>query len=191
MDSTTAADRVLAALRGDLIDIVLGTVFLTVGITACAIATIRWRRGVRILAWWGISSAMYGLQELGQTATILRVLPHSLQSVAPYVNTAVMYLLLISALFAWRELTQGKLRLLIELEIFVGLAIALLGIGTFVLGGPADKWIFYNNLLVVLATPVLLAVVLVPSSSRFLVIPIPRVLAAGMLIFALEVLYTN
>ena len=134
---------------------------------------------------------MYGLQTLGQTPTLLTVLPHSLLSVAPYVNTAVRYLLLVSALFAWRELALGKLRLLIQLEIFVGSAIALLGIGTFVLGGPADKWIFYNNLLVVLATPVLLAVVLVPRSSRFLVIPIPRVLAAGMLIFALEVLYTN
>ena len=55
----------------------------------------------------------------------MRVLPHSLQSVAPYVNTAVMYLLLISALFAWRELTQGKLRRLIQLEIFVGLAMFL------------------------------------------------------------------
>jgi len=73
----------------------------------------------------------------------------------------------------------------------VGLAIALLGIGTFVLGGPANKWMFYNNLLAVLAMLVLLAVVLVPKFSRFLVIPNHRVLAAGTLIFALEVLYTN
>jgi hypothetical protein len=35
------------------------------------------------------------------------------------------------------------------------------GIGTFVLGGPADKWMFYNNLLAVLAMLVLLGVVLV------------------------------
>jgi sigma-B regulation protein RsbU (phosphoserine phosphatase) len=38
---------------------------------------------------------------------------------------------------------------------------------------------------------VLLAVVLVPKFSKFLVIPNHRVLAAGTLIFALEVLYTN
>ena len=102
-----------------------------------------------------------------------------------------MYLLLVSALFAWRELSLGKLRFIVHLEIFVGLAIALVGIGTFVLGGPADKWMFYNNLLAVLAMPVLLAVVLVPKFSRFLVILNHRVLAAGTLIFALEVLYTN
>ncbi|MGC1651153.1 MAG: hypothetical protein WA741_35440 [Candidatus Sulfotelmatobacter sp.] len=173
-----------------MIDIVLGTAFLTVGVTACAIATIRWRRGFGILTWWGIFSAMYG-QTLGQTTTMLTVLPHSLMSVAPYVQTAVRYLLLVSALFAWRELTLGKLRLLIQLEIFVGSAIALLGIGTFVLGGAADKWMFYNNLLAVLGTPVLLAVVLVPRFSTFLVIPNHRVPALGGLIFASEVLYTN
>lgn len=69
MDGTSAADAALATLRGDVIDIVLGTVFLTVGATACAIAAIRWRRGVRILVWWGIWSGMYGLQKLGRRPT--------------------------------------------------------------------------------------------------------------------------
>src|ERR1039458_3368401 len=191
MDGITAADAALATLRGDVINVVLGTVFLTVGATACTIAVIRWRRGVRILVWWGIFSGMFGLQTLGQTSTILTVLPHSLKSAAPYVNTAVMYLLLVFALFAWRELSLGRLRFLVNLEIFVGLAIALVGIGTFVLGGPANKWMFYNNLLAVLAMLVLLAVVLVPEFSKFLVILNHRVLAAGTLIYASEVLYTN
>jgi sigma-B regulation protein RsbU (phosphoserine phosphatase) len=185
------ADAALEALRGDVINIVLGTVFLSVGATACAIAAIRGRRGVRILVWWGIFSGMYGLQTLGQASTILTVLPHSFVAVAPYVITTVRHLLLVSALFAWRELTLGKLRLLIELEILVGLAIALVGIGTFVLGGPADKWMFYNNLLAVVVMLVLLAVVLVPKFSRFLVILNHRVLTAGTLVYALEVLYTN
>ena len=115
----------------------------------------------------------------------------SLQSAAPYVNTAVMYLLLVSALFAWRELSVGKLKFLVDLEIFVASAIALVGIGTFLLGGPANKWMFYNNLLAVIAMLVLLAVVLIPKFSRFLVILNYRVLAAGTLIVALEVTYTN
>jgi sigma-B regulation protein RsbU (phosphoserine phosphatase) len=185
------ADAALETLRGDVINIVLGAVFLTVGATACAMAAMRRRRGVRILAWWGIFSGMYGLQKLGQTPTILTVLPHSFRPVAPYVNTAVMYLLLISALFAWRELSLGKLRFLVNLEIFLALAIALVGMGTFVLGGPTDKWMFYNNLLAVLAMLILLAAVLVPKFSKFLVILNHRVLAAGTLIFASEVLYTN
>jgi phosphoserine phosphatase RsbU/P len=193
MDATSAADAAaLATNRGQLIDIVLGTVFLSVGTTACAIAALRWRRGVRILVWWGIFSSMYGLQTLGQAPIILTVLPDSLQSVIPYVNTAVRYLLLISALFAWRELTLGKIRILIQLEIFAGLAIALLGFVTFLLGSPADKWMFYNNLLAVFSMLVLVAVVLVPKlASKFLVISNQRILIASTLLFALEVMYTN
>jgi sigma-B regulation protein RsbU (phosphoserine phosphatase) len=135
---------------------------------------------------------MYGLQTLVQTPAVLTVLPHALKSVAPYVSTAVMYLLLVSALFAWRELTLGKIRVLILLEIFAGLAIALVGFATFILGGPPDKWMLYNNLLAVFGMLLLLAVVLVPRfASKFLVIPNHRILAAGTLIFALEALYTN
>ena len=191
MNGMNTADAALETLRGEVVDIVLGTIFLSIGATACAIAAIRWRRGVRILVWLGIFSGMYGLQKLVQTPTVLAVLPHALKSATPYVSTAVMYLLLVSALFAWRELSLGKLRLLIQLEIFAGLAIALAGIGTFVLGGPDDKWMFYNNLLAVFAMLVLLTVVLVPKFSKFLVISNHRILTAATLIFAVEVLYTN
>jgi phosphoserine phosphatase RsbU/P len=191
MDGISTADAALATLRGEVIDIVLGTFFLSVGATACAIAAIRWRRGVRILVWLGIFSGMFGLQKLDQTPSVLTVLPHALKTVTPYVSTAVMYLLLVSALFAWRELSLGKLRLLIQLEIFAGLAIALIGFGTFALGGPGDKWMFYNNLLAVFSMLVLLTVVLVPKFSKFLVISNHRILTAATLIFALEVLYTN
>jgi sigma-B regulation protein RsbU (phosphoserine phosphatase) len=191
MNGMNTTDAALEMLRGELVDIVLGTIFLSIGATACAIATIRWRRGIRILVWWGIWSGMYGLQTLVQTPLILAVLPHALKTVTPYVSTAIMYLLLVSALLAWRELSLGKLRLLIQLEIFVGLAIALIGIGTFVLGGRRDKWMFYNNLLAVFALSVLVIVALVPRFSAFFVIPNHRILGAGTLIFAVEAVYTN
>jgi len=191
MDGMSAADAALATLRGQVVDIVLGTVFLAIGATACAIAAIRRRGGVRILVWLGIWSAMYGLQMMDQIPLVLTALPHALKSAVPYVREAVSYLLLVSALFAWRELSLGRLRLLVQLEIFAGFAIALLGIGTFVLGGPSGKWMFYNNLLAVFALFVLLPVVLVPRFSSFLVIPSHRLLAAGTIIFALEAVYTN
>jgi sigma-B regulation protein RsbU (phosphoserine phosphatase) len=78
-----------------------------------------------------------------------------------------------------------------RVEIFAGVTIAVVGIGTFVLGGPADKWMFYNNLLAILAMLVLLAVLLLPKFSKLLVVPNHGILAAATLIFALEVLYTN
>jgi len=49
MDVATAADSALETLRTDVINIVLGTVFLTVAATACTIAAIRGRRSVRFL----------------------------------------------------------------------------------------------------------------------------------------------
>ncbi len=186
------ADAVLATLRAQVADIVLGTVFLSIGAAACAIAAIRWRRDVRILVWWGIFSGMFGLQTLVQTPAILAALPHWLNPAIPYISTAITYLLLVSALLAWRELILGSLRSFIQLEIFVGLAIAAAGIGTFIRTGVADRWMFYNHLLAVLGMLVLLAVVLVPKfASKFLVIGNHRVLAVGTLIFAVEALYTN
>lgn len=184
-------DAALETLRGDIINTILGAIFLTVGATACAIAAIRGRRGVRMLVWWGIFSGMYGLQILGQTSTILTVLPHSFMSAAVYVRAAVTFFLPVSAFFAWRELALGKLRLLMGLEIFVGSAIAAAGFVALALGASADQWIFYKNLLAVLSMPVLLAVVLVPRLSRLHVISNYRVLAAVLVIFALVVLYTN
>lgn len=191
MDGKSAVDAALDALRAQVIDVVSGTVFVSIGATACAIAAIRWRRGVRILIWWGIWSGMYGLQMLDQNPLVLATLPDTIKSALPYISTAVMYLILVSALFAWQELSLGKLRLLIQLATFAAVAIALVGFGTFVLGGPRDKWMFYNNLVAALTLVIVLAVTLVPKFSKFLVIPNHRVLAIGTLMFALEALYTN
>ena len=191
MNGMNTADATLETLRAEVVDIVVGTIFVSIGATACAIAAIRWRRGGPILVWLGIWSGMHGLQKLIERPMMVAVLPQALRSAIPYVSTAVMYLLLVSALLAWRELSLGKLRLLLQLEIFAGVTIALLGIGTFVLGGSASKWKVYNDLLAVVAMLVLLIVLLVPKYSRFLVVPHHRILAAATLIFALEVLYTN
>lgn len=191
MDGTIAGDAALATLRGQVIDIILGTIFLSIGATACAIAAIRWRRGVRILFWWGIWSAMYGLQTLVQNSVIVRALPRSLRAATPYVSTTIMYLLLVFALLAWRELSLGKLKLLIQWEILAGLAIAVIGISAFVLGSPPDKCKFYNDLLAVFGLLVLLIAALVPKFSALFVIPNHRILIAGTLIFAVEGMYTN
>jgi phosphoserine phosphatase RsbU/P len=192
MNGMSTADAVLAMLRGQVTDIIVGTIFLSIGATACAIAAIRWRRGVRILVWWGIFSGMYGAQTLIQTPAVLAVLPNAFKPAAPYVSTAISYLLLVAGLFAWRELSLGKLRFLLQLEIFAALAIALAGMAAFVLTGSAEKWMFYNNLLAVFVSLALVIVVLVPKLGRkFLVLSNQGILAAGTLIFGLEALYSN
>ena len=64
-------DQVLAMLRGQLVNIILGAVFLFIGLAACSVAAIRRRGGVRIFVWLGIWSALYGAMQLGESPTVL------------------------------------------------------------------------------------------------------------------------
>jgi len=41
-------------VRGQVADIIGGTVFLFMGLAACGVAAMRRRSGVRMLIWWGI-----------------------------------------------------------------------------------------------------------------------------------------
>jgi transposase len=51
-------DQVLAMLRDQVVDIIVGSIFLFIGLAACFIASIRRRSGVRLFVWLGIWSAM-------------------------------------------------------------------------------------------------------------------------------------
>jgi phosphoserine phosphatase RsbU/P len=185
-------DQVLAMLRGQLADIILGAVFLFIGLAACSIAAIRRRSGVRLLMWLGIWSAMYGAALLTQSPAVVAALPHSFQMTVPFVNTVIAYLTVVVALFAFLELSLGKVRLLIEIVIFAGMAVAVAGIGWFAFGGSADKFILYNNLLTVCGLLVLVTVVAVKNlSKKFLIFFNRRVLAVGTLVFLIEALWVN
>jgi sigma-B regulation protein RsbU (phosphoserine phosphatase) len=178
-------------LRDQLGYIILGTIFLFFGLTACAIAAIRQRTGVRILLWLGIWSGMYGIRLLAQAPAVIAVLTHSVQISTPYVINAVTYLLVVAALLAWSELSLGKLRLFTRAMAIPGLAIGLAGIGWFVVTGEEDKFLLYNNMIAACAALVLATVVAVPRlAARSLVFPNP-ILAASSFVFGLFALYTN
>ncbi len=179
-------------LRGQVADIALGTVFVFVGFVACGIAAMRRRSGVRVLVWMGIWSAMYGARPLVDSLARVGILPHWLQVSVPYIDTVIMYLILVVASLAWMELSLDKLRLFIKGVTFCGLAIGLAGIVFFILTGTQNKLILYNYFLATCSLSVLVAVVAVPRlSQKYLVMPNRGVLLAGTLIFALEALYVN
>jgi phosphoserine phosphatase RsbU/P len=185
-------DQILAMLRGQLADIILGTIFLFIGLAACSIAAMRRRSGVRLFIWLGIWSAMYGAGLLIQSRAVVAALPHSIQVTIPYVNTVRTYLTVVVGLSAFLELSLGRVRLLIEILIFAGMAVALAGIGWFVFGGSDEKFIPYNTLVAIGGLLVLLPVVAVRKlSDRFMVLLNRRVLAAGTLVFAIEALWVN
>jgi sigma-B regulation protein RsbU (phosphoserine phosphatase) len=182
-----------ALLREDVLAICVGTAFVVIGLAAGVIASVRRRSGGRVLAWLGLWSAMYGIQELGRTAAFVAVLPRVVQAAVPYVNVAASYLVVVVASLVWLELSLGALRRLIRLNVVAGLAIALAGIATFVLTGDRSAFALPNNLLAVVALLALLAVVPLPErlARRYLVLPHRGVLAVGTFLFAGEALFVN
>jgi hypothetical protein len=102
------------------------------------------------------------------------------------------YLAVVFGSLSFLELSLGKMRFLNQAAAFVGLAIAVGGIGFFVLTGSNDKLMLYNNLLEVCLVLVLMTVVAVPRLSRkYFDLPDRRVLATGMFVFTIEALYSN
>jgi phosphoserine phosphatase RsbU/P len=182
----------VAALRGELADIIAGTFFLLVGLMAFSIAAMRRRSGVRILVWLGVLSTMFGVNLLAQSPSMAAALPHPLKSGRPFLICATAYLTLVAGLLAFRELTLGGLRRVLEVWVIAAMAIAVAGIGWFLVSGVGDRFILYNQLLAATNLLIMVVALSVPKlSKRYLVISRHRVLTIGLLIFVAEALYAN
>ena len=142
--------------------------------------------------WLGLWSAMYGSQLLLRSPAVVAALPNWLQRCVPYANAVTAYLIVVLAFLAFLELTMGRLRLVLEIIIVAGVAVAAAGIGWFVLGGSEAKFMPYNRVVTVLGLLVLLTVLAIKQlSHRFLVFPNRRVLGAGTLVFVSVALWVN
>ena len=184
-------EQVLAILRGQLAEIVSGTIFVLIGLAACAIAAIR-RSGVRLFLWLGIWSAMYGTGLWTRSPAVVAALPKWLQMSVPYANVVNTYLVVVFAFLAFLELSVGRLRRVIGIVLVAGIAVAVVGIGWVVFGGSVSKFIRYNQLVTVCGLLVLLTVLSVKKlSDKFLVFVNRRVLAAGSLVFVSVALWVN
>jgi phosphoserine phosphatase RsbU/P len=182
----------LSSLRAQIVDVVSGSAFLFIGLAGFGIALVRRRSGARLFILLGIWSAMYGAIQLSQQAVVVAVLPHWLQSVAPFANTAMTYLIVVAGALCFRELSLGKVRTFMLFIALAGVAIAIGGIAAFVRTGANDTFIPYNNLLAACLLAVLTLVVAVRRFSRkYLVLQNQRVLAVGSLLFAGEALFVN
>lgn len=179
-------------LRGQLVEIVSGTVFVFIGLAACAIAAIRRQSGVRLFLWLGIWSAMYGGRLLTLSPAVVVALPRWLQRSVPYANAVTAYLVVVVAFLAFLELTVGQLRQVIKMIIVAGATVAVVGLGRFALGAPQDNFILYNYIVTVCGLVLLLTVLVVKRlSDRFLVFLNRRILVSGMLVFVSVALWVN
>lgn len=184
-------DQVLAALRPQVGAIILGTVFLFLGLAACAIAAVRRRGGVLILVWFGVFSAIYGVRILVEVPAAFSLLPRSAWAARPSVIAILTYLILIPALLFWRELSLGRLRHFLLIPLFGACALGIAGVGATLMTESPDRFMQYNNLLVIAFLLMVFTVNAVPSlAKRFLAIP-SRVSAAGTLLLAAAAFYSN
>lgn len=171
--------------------IVLGTIFLFIGLAAVAIAAIRRSGGVRILVWFGIFSAMYGARILAQSPAAFSLLPHSIWAARPYVVAILTYLILIPALLFWRELSLGKLRRLLWFIVAVACVVGVLGVCSALITQTPFRFMPVNNVLAICFLLVLAVVNAVPSlAKKYMLIP-GRVPAIGTLVLAAAALYSN
>jgi hypothetical protein len=73
-------ERAPTMLRDQVGTIMLGTVFLFIGLVACGISAIRGRRKDRILVWFGLLNVMWGARILAYAPAVFSVLPRSLRA---------------------------------------------------------------------------------------------------------------
>ncbi len=169
----------------------LATVFLFVGLAACGIAAIRGRGGVRILLWFGIFSAMYGVRLLAQVPAGTSVLPQLTRAYRPYLIAIITYLIMIPALLFWLELSLGKLRRFLQITVFAAAVIGIAGICVAFITRSPYSLMPYNSALVIWTFLVLVVVNAVPSLGRESLLIQSRISAIGTLVLAVAVLSSN
>jgi hypothetical protein len=121
-------DQIPTILRDQVGGIMLATVFLFIGLAACGIAAIRDRGRVRILLWFGIFNAMYGVRILAQLPAGFSVLPQSTLPYRPYVIASITCLITIPAVLFWLELSLGNLRRFLQITVVAATLIGIAGI---------------------------------------------------------------
>ncbi|MGB2677740.1 MAG: PP2C family protein-serine/threonine phosphatase [Candidatus Acidiferrum sp.] len=183
--------QIQTILRGSVGGIMLATVFLFVGLAACGIAAIRGRGGVRILLWFGIFNAMYGVRILAQVLAGTGVLPQLTGANRPYVIAVITYLIMIPALLSWLELSLGKLRRFLQITVIAAVVIGIAGICVAFITKSPYSFMPYNSALVIWAFLALAVVNAVPSFGRDSLLTQSRISAIGALVLAVAVLYAN
>jgi len=181
-------------LSGQVFLLFSGTSFIIVGLASLAVAAIRRNSGagMRAVVFLGIWSTMYGVQRLTECSTLVTILPQWLHSCVPYVETSITYLLIVAAALSFRELVVGKLRRFVSGLALIGLLVALLAVGWFVVTGEKYTLIRYNNLISAGVLIVLLVFLSVPALNRkYGVLQYRGVLLMGCTIFCVEALYVS
>jgi phosphoserine phosphatase RsbU/P len=176
--------------RAEFAIIALGAIFLFIGVASCCIAAVRGSTSRRILGWFGIFSALYGLRLFAAVPAAFSLLAGSFSPKAPQVVWIITYVIMIPALLFWAELTAGALRRLFQIMVIPACAIALAGMFAVFFREP-ERFMPYNNVLVIFSLLALAVANIVPRIAKKYLVIQSTVSATGTLIFALAVIHDN
>jgi hypothetical protein len=132
-------EQVLATVRDQVGTIMLGTVFLFVGLVASGISAIRGRRKDRILLWFGLLNVMWGARLLAYSPAVFSVLPRSFWATRLDVIAILSYLTVIPALLFFLEMSRGILRRFLQVMLIAEVPICATGVGA-VLFTESPQW---------------------------------------------------
>ena len=181
----------MLAPRAEFAVVILGTIFVFIGVAACCIAAVRRGNTGRILAWFGIFSALYGVRLFAAVPTAFSLLVGPFSSSAPQIVWIITYVIMIPALLFWAELTVGTLRRIARIMVIPASAIAIAGITSVLLHQSPVRFMPYNNVLVIGSLLAVAIANIVPRIGERCLLIQSRVSAAGTLILAAAVIHDN
>ncbi len=183
--------QTLAILREQIPAVMLGSIFVFVGVAALAIAAIRHRKTMRAIVWFGLFSGCYGLRLLLQSPAFIAILPSRVAPLRSILIVILTHVILIPALLVWYDLGKGPIRKAVMIMTVAAIIVGVLGIGNALITGVPYRFLPLNNVLAILFTLALAVINVVPAlSKRYVAIQSP-VLAGGSLVLAVAALQVN
>jgi phosphoserine phosphatase RsbU/P len=184
-------EHVLTMLRDQVGTIMLGTVFLFVGLVACGISAIRGRRKYRILVWFGLLNVMWGARILAYSPAVFSVLPRSFWATRLDVIAILSYLTVIPALLFFLEMSRGILRRFLQVILIAEVPICAAGVGAVLFTESPYRFIHFSNTLVILFILLVALVVSIPAAAEKFGIHRHRISQLGFLVVGVAALYAN
>ena len=179
----------LLLVREHLLNILLGPIFLFVGVCACAIAFLRRRVDSRLLSWFGLFIGLYGLRMLADIASTLSLVPASPWSFRLIIT--VDYVLVIPAFLFWFELSLGNFRRLLRWLVYISSAVSLVGLTWFAISGSPYGILRINELLAIFCMVLIGTMVIFPRITKKYLSIKSTAIRIAMPLIALVTVYVN
>lgn len=172
--------------------VMLGTIFLFVGILSCGIALVRRGADRRVLGWFGIFSGMYGVRLFAAVPVAFRLLVGPIASYAQQIVWIITFVIMIPGLLFWAELSIGALRRFFLLVMVPAAIVAVGGIASLLYQQtPSRQWMAGNNIVVMSSLTVLGVATLVPQIAKKYLVVQSLVLGIGTVVLAAAVIHDN